>query len=264
MLEKEVLPMSTLEIHQIPTRTDNYVYLIKDNATGLVGVVDPSDAEPVLEVLDRLGWKLTHVLTTHHHNDHVGGVPELMEKTGCTVVGARVDRDRIPGIAVEVGDGDTYKFGEAEAQVYEVPGHTLGHIAYWFAESKALFCGDTLFALGCGRVFEGTHEQMWTSLSKFDDIPDDTFIFCAHEYTQANAQFAVSVDPDNADLQAYVQGVDEKRAADQPTVPSLMGDERKSNPFLRAKSPDLMQAIGMAGAGPVEIFAEVRTRKDNF
>ncbi len=263
-LEKEVLSMSTLEIHQIPTRTDNYVYLVRDSATGLVGVVDPSDAGPVLEVLDRLGWKLTHVLTTHHHNDHVGGVPELMEKTGCIVVGAHVDRDRIPGISVEVSDGDTYMFGEAEARVYEVPGHTVGHIAYWFAESKALFCGDTLFALGCGRVFEGTHEQMWNSLSKFDEIPDDTHIFCAHEYTQANARFAISVDPDNLDLQAYVKDVDKKRAADQPTVPSLMGDERKSNPFLRARSPDLMQAIGMAGAGPVEVFAEVRTRKDNF
>lgn len=256
--------MSKLEIHQIPTRTDNYVYLVRDNATGLVGVVDPSDAEPVLEVLSRLGWKLTHVLTTHHHNDHVGGVPELMEKTGCIVVGAHVDRDRIPGISVEVNDGDTFQFGEAEAKVYEVPGHTVGHIAYWFAESNALFCGDTLFALGCGRVFEGTHEQMWTSLSKFDEIPDDTFIFCAHEYTQANARFAVSVDPDNLDLQAYVKEVDDKRAADQPTVPSLMGDERKANPFLRARSPDLMQAIGMKNAGPVEVFAEVRTRKDNF
>ena len=256
--------MSTLEIHQIPTRTDNYVYLIKDNATGLVGVVDPSDAEPVLEVLDRLGWKLTHVLTTHHHNDHVGGVPELMEKTGCTVVGARVDRDRIPGIAVEVGDGDTYKFGEAEAQVYEVPGHTLGHIAYWFAESKALFCGDTLFALGCGRVFEGTHEQMWTSLSKFDDIPDDTFIFCAHEYTQANAKFAVTIETGNKALIERAAEIDALRAENKRTVPSLLGLEKETNPFLRADVASVAEAVGLSNGSPVEVFSEVRTRKDNF
>ncbi len=256
--------MSTLEIHQIPTRNDNYVYLIRDSASGLVGVVDPSDAAPVRQMLDRLGWQLTHVLTTHHHNDHVGGVPELMDATGCTVVGPRADRDRIPGISVEVGDGDTFLLGEAEAKVYDTPGHTSGHIAYWFPESSALFCGDTLFALGCGRVFEGTHEQMWTSLSKFKEVPDDTRIYCAHEYTQANARFALSIDPDNADLQAYSREIDEKRAAGQPTVPSLMGVERKSNPFLRADAPDLIRAVGMEGKGPVEVFAEVRTRKDNF
>jgi len=256
--------MSTLEIQQIPTRNDNYVYLARDSASGLVAVVDPSDADPVLETLDRLGWKLTHVLATHHHNDHVGGVPELMDKTGCIVVGARVDAARIPGISVEVGDGDTYMLGEAEAKVFDTPGHTSGHIAYWFSDSRALFCGDTLFALGCGRVFEGTHEQMWTSLSKFKEMPDDTQIFCAHEYTQANARFALSVEPDNADLQAYSKGVDEKRAAGTPTVPSLMGDERKANPFLRADKDELIRAVGMEGKGPVEVFAEVRTRKDNF
>ena len=256
--------MSSLEIVQIPTRQDNYVYLLREAAANLTGVVDPSDAEPVLEALDRLGWRLTHVLATHHHNDHVGGVPELMEKTGCTVTGPRADRDRIPGISVEVGDGDTVTIGGAEAKVYDTPGHTSGHISYWFPESKALFCGDTLFALGCGRLFEGTAEQMWTSLSKFKEIPDDTKVYCAHEYTQANARFALAVDPDNLDLQAYSRGVDEKRESNRPTVPSLMGDERKANPFLRADKPDLMRAVGMEGSGPVEVFAEVRARKDNF
>lgn len=256
--------MSTLEIHQIPTRKDNYVYLLRESSSGKAGVVDPSDAAPVLDALDRLGWELTHILTTHHHNDHVGGVPELKEKLGCTVVGPRADRERIPHIEVEVGDGDRYAFYEAEATVYDTPGHTRGHIAYWFPESRALFCGDTLFALGCGRVFEGTHEQMWNSLSKVRAVPDDTRIYCAHEYTQANARFALSVDPGNAELQAYARRVDEARAAGRPTVPSEMGLERRTNPFLRADAPDLVKAVGLDGAGPVEVFAEVRTRKDNF
>jgi hydroxyacylglutathione hydrolase len=256
--------MSTFEVHQIATRVDNYVYLLREETSGKAAVVDPSDAAPVLEELDRLGCELTHVLTTHHHNDHVGGVSELVAATGCTVVGPRADRDRIPDIGVEVGDGDTYMFHEAEARVFDTPGHTRGHIAFWFPESKALFCGDTLFALGCGRLFEGTAEQMWDSLSKFKVMPDDTRVYCAHEYTQANARFAVTVEPDNEDLRTYADGVDRKRAAGERTVPSLMGDERKANPFLRADVPGLASAIGMAGKGPVEIFAEVRTRKDNF
>jgi len=256
--------MSTFEVHQIATRVDNYVYLLREDTSGKAAVVDPSDAQPVLEALDRLGWELSHILATHHHNDHVGGVPELKAATGCTVVGPRADRDRIPNIEVEVGDGDTYMFHDAEALVFDTPGHTRGHIAYWFAESKALFCGDTLFALGCGRLFEGTAEQMWNSLSKFKAVPDDTQVYCAHEYTQANARFAVGLDPDNVELKTYSDEIDRKRAAGERTVPSLMGRERKTNPFLRADAPDLARAIGMAGRDPVEIFAEVRTRKDNF
>lgn len=256
--------MSTLAIHQIPTRSDNYVWLIREGSTGNAAVVDPSDAGPVLDTLEMFGWTLTHVLATHHHNDHVGGVPELKEKTGCTVVGARVDRERIPGIDIEVGDGDSFKLYEAEAKVWDVPGHTSGHIAYWFPESKALFCGDTMFALGCGRLFEGTAEQMWTSLSKFGEVPDDTWVYCAHEYTQSNAKFALSVDPANDALKAYVEEIDRRRERGVSTVPSLMGVERRTNPFLRADTPDLKQAVGMADASPVDVFAEVRARKDNF
>ncbi len=256
--------MSTIEVHQIATRVDNYVYLLLESTSGKAAVVDPSDAAPVVEALDRLGWELSHILTTHHHNDHVGGVPELVAATGCTVVGPRADRDRIPNIGVEVGDGDRYMFHAAEARVFDTPGHTRGHIAYWFPESKALFCGDTLFALGCGRLSEGTAEQMWNSLSKFKVVPDDTRVYCAHEYTQANARFALTVEPGNADLRAYSDEVDHKRASGERTVPSLMGRERKANPFLRADTPELAGAIGMAGQGPVEVFAEVRTRKDNF
>jgi hydroxyacylglutathione hydrolase len=214
--------------------------------------------------LSRLGWELSHILITHHHNDHVGGVPELVAATGCQVVGPRADRDRIPNIAVEVGDGDRFMLHGAEAVVFDTPGHTHGHIVYWLPESKALFCGDVLFALGCGRLSEGTAEQMWNSLSKFKAVPDDTRVYCAHEYTQANARFALTVEPGNADLRAYSDEVDARRASGERTVPSLMGRERKANPFLRADTPELAGAIGMTGRVPVEVFAEVRTRKDNF
>ncbi len=256
--------MASLEIHQIPTRRDNYVYLLREPETGKVAAVDPSDADPVIAKLDALGWKLDEVLATHHHNDHVGGVPDLKDKYGCKVVGPRADRDRIPNIDVEVGDGDTYRFGAAEARVFDTPGHTRGHIAYWFPASKALFCGDTLFALGCGRVFEGTMDQMWTSLSKFDAVPDDTRVFCAHEYTQANARFALTVEPGNEALKARSAAIDRMRAEGKSTVPSLMGEERATNPFLRPKLPEFRAAVGMASASPAEVFAAVRTRKDNF
>lgn len=256
--------MSTLQIHQIPTRDDNYVYLLRESSSGNAAVVDPSDAEPVLEALDQFGWNLTHILTTHHHNDHIGGVEEIVAKTGCTLVGPRADNERIPGIDVEVGDGDTYMLYEAEATVWDVPGHTRGHIAYWFPESQALFCGDTLFALGCGRLFEGTAEQMWTSISKFSVVPDETWVYCAHEYTQSNAKFALHVDPNNEDLKTYAAEIDRRRERGVSTVPSPMGLERKTNPFLRADAPELAEAIGMAGATAVDVFAEVRKRKDNF
>ena len=256
--------MSTVEIRQIPTRKDNYVYLLHEQTSGKAAAVDPSDAAPVLAMLDELGWELSHILCTHHHNDHIGGVPELKEKTGCTVVGARADAARIPGIDVEVGDGDSYMFHQAEAKVFDTPGHTSGHIAFWFPESSALFCGDTLFALGCGRLFEGTAAQMWDSLSKLRALPDDTLVCCAHEYTQANAAFARSVDPGNTDLAEYSRKIDTLRAAGEPTVPSTLELERRTNPFLRADAADLAAAVGMSGRTPAEVFGEVRTRKDNF
>ena len=256
--------MPPLEIHQIPTRRDNYVYLLREPESGRVGVVDPSDAEPVIEALERLGWTLTDIINTHHHNDHTGGNLELKEKYGCPVVGPRADRDRIAGIDMDVGDGDTYRLGEAEAKVFDTPGHTRGHIGYWFPDSKALFCGDTLFALGCGRLFEGTAEQMWHSLSKFRAVPDDTLVYCAHEYTQANAKFALTVETDNAALKARAREIDAMRAADRPTVPSTMGVERETNPFLRADLDSMRRAVGMEGAAPAEVFGEIRSRKDNF
>ena len=253
-----------LDIHQIPVLNDNYVYLIRDQNSGHVGVVDPAVAEPVLKQADELGWTITHIFNTHHHGDHTGANLEIKSRTDCTIVGPGHDRDRIPGIDIEVNDADTFTFGESVAHVFFVPGHTRGHIAYWFKESDALFCGDTLFSVGCGRVFEGTMEQMWSSLSRLRGLPPQTRVYCAHEYTQSNIKFAVSVDPDNAALRARESEVNMKRKAGQPTVPSLLANEIAANPFLRADQADLQKAIGMPGASPVEVFAEVRQRKDNF
>lgn len=256
--------MAVLDIHQIPVWDDNYVYLAHDPETGTTGVVDPADAEPVLAAAAAKGWTITHILNTHHHPDHVGGNLEIKEATGCTIVGARNDAARIPGIDVMVGDGDTYDLGCARAQVFEVPGHTRGHIAYWFADSNALFCGDTMFALGCGRLFEGTAAQMWNSLSKLRALPGTARVYCAHEYTQANARFAVTVDPRNKALAARSAAIDRLRADGIPTVPSTLAEEIATNPFLRADDAGVAAAVGLAGGDPVAVFAEVRGRKDRF
>ncbi|MSP82080.1 MAG: hydroxyacylglutathione hydrolase [Alphaproteobacteria bacterium] len=256
--------MARLEVVQLPVLKDNYVYLVREPATGAVGVVDPAVVEPVIGALRERDWQLTHILNTHHHGDHVGGNLELKRLTGCTIVGPRHDRERIPGIDVEVGDGDTYRFGGAEARVFFVPGHTRGHIAYWFAESDALFCGDTLFALGCGRLFEGTPQQMWSSLSRIRALPEATRVYCAHEYTQANARFALTIEPGNRALAERSKAVDAARAEGRPTVPSTIGEECLSNPFLRPESPEIRRRLGLDHADDTAVFAEVRRRKDNF
>ena len=256
--------MSKLEIVQIPTRSDNYVYIFRESDQGQVGVVDPSDAAPVIEALEKQGWSLTHIFNTHHHGDHTGGNLELQEKYGCTIVGPGPDHDRIPGIGVDVADGDTYNFGGAVATVFDTPGHTHGHNAYWFEESDALFCGDTLFALGCGRVFEGTAEQMWGSLDKLRALPDSTLVYCAHEYTQSNAKFAVTIETGNQALIDRAAEIDALRAQNKRTVPSRLGVEKATNPFLRVDLASVAAAVGMSGSGPVDVFAEVRARKDSF
>ena len=253
-----------LEIERVPALQDNYIWLVREPASGKVAVVDPADPAPVRTALKRKGWTLTHILNTHHHPDHVDNNLALKSEFGCTIVGPAPDAARIPGIDVQVGDGDVYRFGEAEAKVFFVPGHTRGHIAYWFAGHGALFCGDTLFALGCGRLFESTPEQMWRSLSTLRALPPETEVYCAHEYTQSNARFALTVDPENRDLARRAAEIDRMRAADIPTVPSTLDEERRTNPFLRADDPGVAQAVGLAGADPVRVFAEVRARKDSF
>jgi hydroxyacylglutathione hydrolase len=256
--------MSLIDVEQIPVLKDNYVYLVRDRATGLVGVVDPAVSEPVEQRLKALGWRLTHILNTHHHGDHVGGNLALKAATGATVVGPKADRDRIPGIDIAVGDGERFRLGEAEAEIFDVPGHTRGHIAYWFRDSDALFCGDTLFACGCGRLFEGTPQQMWTSLGKFRGLPGGTRVFCAHEYTQSNIRFALSVDGGNAALRERSRQVDALRAEGKPTVPSTLAEERATNPFLRADDAALARAVGLSPGDPVAVFAAVRKAKDVF
>ncbi|MDE1904729.1 MAG: hydroxyacylglutathione hydrolase [Alphaproteobacteria bacterium] len=252
-----------LEIQQIPALRDNYVYLLREPNSGAVGAVDPSVAAPVLAALSSRGWNLTHVINTHHHPDHTGGNLDLKAATKAIIVGPLADKGRIPGIDVAVGDGDTFKFGDEAATVFDVPGHTRGHIAYWFKDSQALFSGDTLFLMGCGRLFEGTPQQMWTSLSKLKNLPPATRVYCGHEYTQANARFALTVEPKNADLVARAKRVDAARAAGKSTVPGTMADELATNPFLRADVPDLQRAMGAPGDA-VATFAAIRKAKDNF
>lgn len=256
--------VAPLEIVQLPVLQDNYIYLLHDPASHATAVVDPALPDEPLRAAAARGWEITHILNTHHHGDHVGGNKAIQEATGCLIVGPKADAQRIPGITVEVDDGDVFAFGSKQAKVFFTPGHTRGHIVYWFEEDAALFCGDTLFAMGCGRLFEGTPAQMWSSLQKLIALPDETRVFCAHEYTQANGAFALSVEPQNAALQDRMTHVAALRAQGAPTVPSQMGLERATNPFLRPHSPDLQQTIGLAGAPIVEVFAKTRELKDNF
>ena len=256
--------MAELDIRIVPVLSDNYVYLIHDPETKACAAIDPAVAEPVLKALDEQGWRLTHILCTHHHMDHIGGNLEVKQATGCTIVGARSDAGRIPGIDVEVGEDETFTFGNQTARIFEVPGHTSGHIAYWFEESDALFCGDTLFSLGCGRLFEGTPEQMWTSLRKLRGLPDTTRVYCGHEYTNSNADFALSIDPDNGALKKRADEVLALCEAGKPSIPSVLAEEKAINPFLRADDPAMQEAVGLAGRDPVSVFAEIRRRKDRF
>jgi len=253
-----------LQVHMFSALSDNYCYLVHDPETGLTGVVDTPDIAAIENALAETGWSLDYILNTHHHSDHAGGNLELKEKTGCKVVGPSADAARIPGIDIALGDGDTFELGSKIATVYDTPGHTSGHIVYHFAADDIAFTGDTLFSMGCGRLFEGSAEQMWTSLQKLLAWPDETLVYCAHEYTQANAAFALTVEPDNARLVERAKQVDELRQQNEPTIPSTIGLERATNPFLRPTSPDLQATIGMPGAPPVDVFAETRRRKDNF
>ncbi|TNE62215.1 MAG: hydroxyacylglutathione hydrolase [Alphaproteobacteria bacterium] len=253
-----------LEIVQIPVLQDNYVYLIHCAETGDTAVVDPAVAEPVVAALEARGWTLNHIFNTHHHFDHVGANRELKAKYGLKITGPAADRDRIPGIDIAVGDGDQVWLGDEAATVYDVPGHTTGHIAYHFGASQALFCGDTLFALGCGRLFEGTPDQMWQSLGKLMRLPDETQVYCAHEYTLANARFAVTVEPHNKALLARMDDIRAMREHGEPTVPSTLGIEKATNPFLRPMSEDIQETVGLLGAPLPAVFAEVRRRKDDF
>ncbi|KAG2482739.1 hypothetical protein HYH03_018334 [Edaphochlamys debaryana] len=257
---------SPLEVVRVPALSDNYIWLLHDPASGTTGVVDPAEEEPVVAALAQRGWTLNAVLNTHHHSDHVGANTALMRRfPGLTVVGPRADKDRIPGIQVQVGDGDTWALGSVELRVYDTPGHTRGHIAYWAPAAEALFPGDTLFALGCGRLFEGDPPTMWASLSKLLPLPDATRVYCAHEYTQSNAKFAVTVDPHNAALAERKRQIDDARKRGEPTVPSTLGEEKATNPFLRPTDPAIRKQLGFdAAAEDWRVFGAIRAAKDRF
>jgi hydroxyacylglutathione hydrolase len=256
--------MSPFEIIVVPALSDNYVYIARDTETDTTMVVDPGEAGPVLKALDNYGWSLTHILNTHHHGDHIGGNEELISKYNAKLIGPASENDRIPRMDQTVVDGDLIDIGGHKGLVLETPGHTRGHISVWFAESDALFCGDTLFALGCGRVFEGTMEEMWASLLKLRSLSQTAKIYCGHEYTLSNAKFALSIDSENNKLRNRVKDFETMRSEGIPTIPSVLIDELETNPFLRADDPILATAMGMAGADPVSIFAEIRRQKDNF
>ena len=254
--------MARLTIELIPLLRDNYAYLLTEAETGSTGVVDPGEAGPVLEALEHRGRRLDWVVITHHHADHVGGLAELKQRTGCKAVGPRGEFNRIPGLDLTVAEGESFALGHAVAQVFETPGHTAGHVVYFFADNPALFAGDTLFALGCGRLFEESADAMWSSLAKLAALPRDTKVYCGHEYTLANARFAVSVDPDNTQLAGRARRIEEARERGEPTLPTTIGDELATNPFLRADAPSIRQHLGMKDEPAGAVFAELRRRKD--
>ena len=253
-----------LEIFMFGALQDNYCYLVHDPDTHTTGVIDTPEVPAIEKALAETGWSLDYIINTHHHWDHAGGNLELKDKTGCKIVGPKADAERIPGIDIAIGDGDFFELGSRRAQVFDTPGHTRGHACYYFANDQVAFTGDTLFSMGCGRLFEGSPQQMWTSLQKLMAWPDDTRIYCAHEYTQNNAQFALTVEPNNPDLRKRAAEVDELRAASKPTIPSTIGLEKATNPFMRPASTHLQETLGMSGAGVVDVFAATRERKDNF
>ncbi len=256
--------MSTLEIHQFPCLSDNYGVLIRDTATNAVASIDAPDADAVKAALAEKGWTLTHILTTHHHGDHTDGNLPLKQEFNCTIIGPKPEADKIRGLDTAVGEGDTFQFGETSVKVFETPGHTLGHIAYWMPDAKVAFVGDTLFAMGCGRVFEGSLEQMWSGIAKLIKLPPETQLYCGHEYTLANASFALTIEPGNAALQARVNDVKALRDANKPTLPTTLEVELATNPFVRVGSPEVRAAVGKSADAPDwEVFGEVRTRKDN-
>ena len=254
--------MAALEIELVPCLKDNYAYLIHDSDAGLTAIVDPSEPDPVRKALSARGWKLTHILNTHHHFDHTGGNVPLKETTGAVIVGPGKDRDRIPGIDVGVDESTNWTFGARSVRVLEIPAHTRAHIA--FVVDDAAFTGDTLFAMGCGRLFEGTPAMMWTSLSKFMHLPDETRIFCGHEYTLNNGRFALSIEPQNAALVSRMRDVEAARARNLPTIPSSLGLEKMTNPFLRPDSAEIRRSLDLEDADDVTVFGEMRKRKDSF
>ncbi len=255
--------MTGFEIHQFPCLNDNYGYLVHDKFSGETAAIDTPDASVILSEAEKKGWTITQIWNTHWHPDHAGGNLEIKEKTGCTIIGPVGEQEKIPGLDRAVGQDAIVNLGARTARVLDVPGHTAGHIAFYMEEEGVAFVGDTVFALGCGRLFEGSPEQMWTSISKIMALPGDTMLYCAHEYTEANAEFAITIEPENEDLIDYVCRIQDLRMENKPTVPTRLSEELKANPFLRADQPELQAHVGHPN-DTVATFAEIRSRKDSF
>ncbi|MGD2131695.1 MAG: hydroxyacylglutathione hydrolase [Maricaulaceae bacterium] len=256
--------MPALEVHMFPCLSDNYGFLAHDPGSGETVAIDTPDPVAYVRAAESKGWTITQIWNTHHHADHAGGNEMLKSATGAKITGPGKDSARIPGMDVGVTEGDTVQLGGKTARVLETPGHTTGHIVYVFDEDRVAFVGDTMFALGCGRLFEGTPEVMWPSLQKLLALPDDTKIYCAHEYTQANARFALTVEPGNEALKERAAMIDKLRADNVPTVPTTIGLEKATSPFVRAKSAEIRARYGLEGADDVAVFAAVRKAKDEF
>jgi hydroxyacylglutathione hydrolase len=252
----------TAEIRLFPCLSDNFGYLIHDPATRATASIDAPEAGPIIKALQREGWTLTDILVTHHHADHVGGIADLKSKYDCRVIAPHDKGTAIPLVDERVKEGSTVKVGNLTARVLETPGHTLDHISYVFDDDRALFCADTLFSIGCGRVFEGTYPMMWESLLKLRALPNDMRVYCGHEYTASNVKFALGIESNNPALKARAEEVTRQRAANQPTIPTLIRDEKEANVFLRADVPSVAAAVGLAGKTPAEVFGELRERKN--
>jgi hydroxyacylglutathione hydrolase len=252
------------QTYLFPCLSDNYGVLIHDRQSGATASIDAPEAGAVEAALKKTGWKLTEILVTHHHHDHTGGIGELKAAHKCKVIAPKHEKQPIAHVDETVSEGDTVHVGTLTGRVLDTPGHTAGHISYFFPADKLAFVGDTLFSIGCGRVIEGNAEMMWQSLLKLRALPDDTRFYCGHEYTAANIKFAKTIEPNNKALIARSAEVDKLRAAGEPTIPATIGAEKADNPFLRADAPDVAQAVGLAGSPAWKVFAEIRERKNRF
>jgi hydroxyacylglutathione hydrolase len=254
----------TAETHLFLCLQDNYGVLVHDKASGATAAIDAPEAGRVEAALNETGWKLSDIFVTHHHGDHTGGIPDLKDRHRCRVVAPRKEAQRIPLVDETVAEGDAVRLGGLVARVLETPGHTAGHIAYWFEADCLAFVGDTLFSIGCGRVIEGTPEMMWQSLLKLRNLPGETRLYCGHEYTLANIRFAQTVEPDNLALIARAAEAAEQAAHHKPTIPTTLDSEKAANPFLRADLPEIAESVGLPGKPAAQVFAEIRARKNKF